>query len=157
MKPIRVQRGQRIVVDRGVWLDVLNPPPTMGAPISWNTNNNSIVIKLTYGEVSFLLAADIEAEAEDDIVGSAVSLNSDVLKVAHHGSKTSTTGPFLAAVSPRAAVISVGAENSFGHPHKTVLDRLGDQIGEDQVYLTPKQGTVEFITDGHRLWVHTQR
>ena len=157
LEPIQAQRGQRIVVDRGVWLDVLNPPPTKSAPMSWSANNNSVVIRLTYGEVSFLLAADIEAEAEDDIIGSGVPLNSDVLKVAHHGSKTSTAGPFLAAVSPRAAVISMGAENSYGHPHKTVLDRLGAQVGEDQVYLTTQQGTVEFITDGHRLWVRPQR
>jgi len=76
-----------------------------------------------------------------------------VLKVAHHGSKTSTSPQFLAAVDPEAAVISVGADNTFGHPGPEVVERLIDRLGEDNVYRTDEDGTIELITDGERLWV----
>jgi competence protein ComEC len=80
-------------------------------------------------------------------------LKSTVLKVAHHGSKTSTTSQFLAAVDPEVAVISVGADNTFGHPSPEVVERLIDRLGEDNVYRTDEDGTIEFITDGETLWV----
>jgi len=76
-----------------------------------------------------------------------------VYKVAHHGSETSTTSQFLAAVDPEVAVISVGADNTFGHPSPEVVERLIDRLGEDNVYRTDEDGTVEFITDGERLWL----
>ena len=76
-----------------------------------------------------------------------------VSKVAHHGSKTSTTPQFLAAVDPEVAVISVGADNTFGHPSPEVLERLIARVGEDNVYRTDEDGTIEFITDGEKLWV----
>jgi len=76
-----------------------------------------------------------------------------VLKVAHHGSETSTSPQFLAAVDPEAAVISVGADNTFGHPGPEVVERLIDRLGEDNVYRTDEDGTIEFITDGERLWL----
>jgi len=76
-----------------------------------------------------------------------------VYKVAHHGSETSTTSQFLAAVDPEAAVISVGADNTFGHPSLDVVERLIDRLGEDNVYRTDEDGTIEFITDGERLWL----
>jgi len=78
-----------------------------------------------------------------------------VLKVAHHGSKTSTSPQFLAAVDPEVAVISVGADNTFGHPSPEVVERLVGRLGEDNVYRTDKAGTIEFITDGESLWVRT--
>jgi len=76
-----------------------------------------------------------------------------VLKVAHHGSKTSTTPQFLAVVDPEVAVISVGAENKFGHPSPEVMGRLNNRLGKDKVYRTDKNGTIEFTTDGERLWM----
>ena len=75
------------------------------------------------------------------------------MKVAHHGSETSTTSQFLAAVDPEVAVISVGADNPFGHPGSEVVERLINSVGEDNVYRTDEDGTVELITDGERLWV----
>jgi competence protein ComEC len=79
-----------------------------------------------------------------------------VLKVAHHGSKTSTTPDFLAAVNPVAAVISVG-ENRYGHPGDEVIERLEETLGAENIYRTDEQGTIEFITDGERLWVRVGR
>jgi len=78
-----------------------------------------------------------------------------VSKIAHHGSATSTSQPFLAVVDPEVAVICVGKDNPFGHPTTEVVDRLHDMVGEDSVYRTDWNGTVEFITDGETLWVKT--
>jgi competence protein ComEC len=75
-----------------------------------------------------------------------------VLKVAHHGSDTSTTDEFLNVLMPQIAVISVG-ENDFGHPTQEVLDRLAGRLGAANIYRTDEDGTIEFITDGQRLWV----
>ena len=80
-----------------------------------------------------------------------------MLKIAHHGSKTSTLPQFLAAVDPEVAVISVGANNPFGHPSPEVAERLAERLGKDKVYLTSENGTIEFITDGERLWVRAER
>jgi len=79
-----------------------------------------------------------------------------VSKVAHHGSETSTSSQFLAAVEPEVAVISVGADNTFGHPSLEVVERLIDRLGEDNVYRTDEDGTIEFITDGEKLWVRLE-
>jgi len=79
-----------------------------------------------------------------------------VYKVAHHGSETSTSRQFLAAVAPEVAVISVGKDNPFGHPSPEVVERLIGKLGEDNVYRTAKDGTIEFITDGERLWLRIE-
>ena len=116
-----------------------------------------MVLRLTWGKVSFLFTADIREEAEFELIGQRANLRSTVLKVAHHGSDTSTTSQFLAAAAPEVAVICVGADNSFGHPSPEVMQRLIDGLGEDNVYRTDEDGTVEFITDGERLWVRADR
>ena len=77
--------------------------------------------------------------------------------MAHHGSKTSTTEAFLEAASPTVAVISAGANNRYGHPHPDVLTRLEQAVGADQVYQTAQQGSIEFVTDGHSLWVESKK
>jgi competence protein ComEC len=121
-----------------------------------DANNNSVVLRLVWGQASFLLTGDIEAEAEHLLLDSGQHLPSGVLKVAHHGSGGSSTAEFLDAVNPLYAVISVGADNRFGHPQEAVLDRLA-QMGDVEVLRTDEQGTVKFATDGHRLWVQTER
>jgi competence protein ComEC len=83
------------------------------------------------------------------------NLNSTVLKIAHHGSNTSSTNEFLAVVNPDIAVISVGAENRFNHPHPDVLNRINAVVGRERLYLTSQDGTVEFLTDGTALWIAT--
>jgi competence protein ComEC len=119
-------------------------------------NNNSLVLRLVWEGARFLLAGDLEAEGEHLLLTSHASLAATVLKVAHHGSSGSSTEAFLEAVAPRYAIISVGADNRFGHPHGPVLDRLA-ALGEVVVLRTDRVGTVEFETDGQRLWVRTER
>lgn len=112
-------------------------------------NNNSIVLKVTDGEISFLFTGDIEAEAEADILKSNSDLLATVLKVGHHGSSTSSSQPFIEAVKPQYAVISVGVDNSYGHPDETVLKRLLD--AEAEIFRTDQNGTIHFSTDGKEL------
>lgn len=146
------QAGQQIDLGDGVIIEVLHPPESLLAGTGSDLNNNSVVLRLSAGQVSFLLTGDIEQEAEFELISLPANLASTVLKVAHSGSYTSTTPEFLAAVNPLAAVISVG-ENPFGHPSGDVLARLEAELGTENVYLTSEQGTIEFITDGQRLWV----
>jgi competence protein ComEC len=126
------------------------------APVSEtysNINNYSVVIKLTYGETSFLLTGDAEKESETEILAkfSANFLKCDVLKVGHHGSDTATTLAFLKAVAPKLAAISCGAGNSYGHPHGITLSRLSNE--GVTVYRTDEHGTIVFISDGKKVFV----
>ena len=150
-------RGQTIVLDTATRLEVLNPPRRPIKGTGSDLNNNAVVLRLEYGRVSFLLTADIEAEAEQRLLQDGLNIRSNVFKVPHHGSKTSTTSRFLSTVSPVAAVISAGAGNPYGHPHPVVTGRLEDLVGKDRTYLTAERGDIEFITDGKRLWVKTGR
>ncbi len=151
------QAGQEIDLGNGIKMEVLNPPVVHFEGTSDDVDNNGVVLRLSWGELSFLFTADIRQEAEFELVGQRASLRSTVLKVAHHGSKTSTMPQFLAAVDPEIAVISVGADNRFGHPSPEVVERLKQRLGEDKVYRTDKDGTIEFITDGERLWVKEEK
>jgi beta-lactamase superfamily II metal-dependent hydrolase len=96
-----------------------------------------------------LLTADIEAPAEERLLASGADLRATVLKVGHHGSRTSTTPRFLAAVAPWAAVISVGAGNDYGHPAPETLARLAPR----PTWRTDQSGTVEVVSDGVGVWV----
>lgn len=149
--------GQEIDLGNGTKLEMLNPPVKLFQGTSHDVDNNGVVIKMRWGKVSFLFTADIRDEAEFELVSQRANLKSTVLKVAHHGSRTSTSTQFLAATDPEIAVISVGANNPFGHPDSEVVERLINRLGENKVYRTDKNGTIEFITDGERLWVKTER
>lgn len=136
---------------------MLNPQESLLTGTGSDINNNSVVLSLSTGRVSFLLAADIEWEAEFKLIAFPTDLSSTVLKVGHSGSYTSTTPEFLAAVSPQVAVISVGKDNPYGHPSNEVLARLEAEPGLSNIYRTDEQGTIEFITDGERLWVRLSK
>jgi len=151
------QAGQQIDLGEGVIIEVLNPPEILLTDTSSDIDNNGMVLRLSIGEVSFLLTADIRQEAEFELINRRADLHSTVLKVAHHGSDTSTCQEFLAVVNPQLAVISVGADNRFGHPTPEVMDRLGEKLGSENIYRTDEHGTIEFITDGKRLWVRVER
>ena len=112
-----------------------------------NRNDNSLVLKVIYGEISFLFTGDISEMVEEDLLNSDIELKSDVLKVAHHGSKTSSDLDFLKTVSPDYAVISVGADNSYNHPNGAIITRLESLDAE--VYRTDNNGSITFyIEDG---------
>ena len=120
-----------------------------------DSNNHSVVLRLQFGQISFLLPGDIEAPVEEKLVASGVPLTATVLKSPHHGSRTSSSEAFLEAVEPQVVVISVGAENRFGHPSLEVIERYA-AYGLP-VLRTDQRGTIEFITDGEQLWVETVR
>jgi competence protein ComEC len=148
--------GQRIELGPGIWLDVLHPPADLLQGTDSDIDNNGMVLRLVYGKISFLFTADIYQEAEQCLLSQGDELESTVLKVAHHGADTSSSLPFLNAVSPQLAIISVGAENRFGHPHPEIMARLTEKLGQDKVYLTKERGDIELISDGHRLWLKTE-
>ena len=112
-------------------------------------NNTGAVVRLSWGNVRFLLTADIEAQAERALIADGVDLRADVLKVAHHGSATSSSRAFLDAVRPRVSVVSAGRDNLFGHPRPEVVARL-EEYGP--VLTTAAVGAVRFETDGRTLW-----
>ena len=116
-----------------------------------DSNNSSIVLKVTYGATSFLFTGDAEREEEQDLLNAGVNLQSTVLKVGHHGSDTSTSYPFLRAVAPQYAVISVGAGNSYGHPTEAVLSRLRD--AGVTTFRTDMQGEITAVSDGNTVHV----
>ncbi len=127
-------------------LSVIGPAP--GADLG-SLNDNSVVARVDFGTTSFIFTGDAEKAAEAHLLGRSVDLKADVLKVGHHGSRTSTTQPFLEAVSPEYAVIQVGEGNRYGHPTDEVLARL-HQAGV-QIFRNDLQGTVVFISDGSAL------
>lgn len=111
-----------------------------------DTNNYSVVIRLTFGEKAFLMTGDAEAVSEGEMMDKGFKLQSDVLKAGHHGSTSSTTAAFLDAVDPQVAVISVGQDNSYGHPSPVILKRLQDR--GIQIFRTDEDGTVIAVCDG---------
>jgi competence protein ComEC len=146
--------GMRIHLGDGVWLEVLNPPAVSWQATDADGNNNSVVVRLTYGETTFLLTGDIGAEVEGWLLMHQ-PVQAQVLKLAHHGAKTSTTEAFLSVVDPWVAVVSVGADNGFGHPSGGVIDRVAE--AGIRLYRTDVHGDIEFVSDGRRLWVRTER
>ena len=114
-------------------------------------------MRLNYKDVSFLLTGDINSATERELLKQNIQLASTVLKVAHQGSRGSSSDRFLAAVSPAVSVVPVGTRNPFGHPHEDALQRVTAATQNGRVYTTANNGDVRFMTDGHRLWVRTER
>ncbi len=139
---ITVSAGQSIEIEEGVTMDILWPPKKMPKGFTNNENNASIVLMLRYGDRRALFTGDIEKPTEETLVRAHADLKADILKIAHHGSRTSSTEPFLRAVRPSIAVISVG-ENSYGHPREEVISRLL-RMNTD-VRRTDREGTIEVI------------
>jgi len=147
---VRGTTGLRLVLDAaaGVEAEALwppEPPPRADASV----NDRSIVLRVVHGRTSFLLTGDIEEPVEEHLVAANAPLRADVLKVPHHGSDTSSTPPFVAAVRPSLALISAGVDNPFGHPTSGALERLAGA----QIRRTDLEGAIEVIGDGAGLWV----
>jgi competence protein ComEC len=137
------RRGQTFDFGDGVVAEVLGPSDTLAGA---GANNASVVLRVRFGRTAFLLTGDAEAPEEREIVNSGQDIACDVLKVGHHGSRTSSTQEFLAAAHPKIAVISVGKRNLYNHPSPEVVDRLLDNGAH--VYRTDRDGAVTCHSDG---------
>jgi len=148
--PVRSTRAGESYTLGSAWIDVLSP----GADKEYNdTNDCSLVFKLSYGGFSVLFCGDIEKQAERDLCEANVDLTATVIKIPHHGSKTSSTQEFLTAVGARYAVICVGPDKN-NLPKKSVLKRLDEMIME--VYRTDLDGTVIFSSDGDIIEIYQE-
>lgn len=143
------RRGERIILDRGVVLEILFPNENTRG---WETNTASIVARLSYGDTSFLFTGDAPQGVEKYLVNTDSNrLRTTVLKLGHHGSRTSSAREFLSVVDPEYAIISAGKDNTYGHPHKEVMGSLS----ELSIYSlsTADQGTIVFKTTGEGVWM----
>jgi len=147
---VLARRGMRLNLQDGVYLEILFP---VGDVSGWDTNDACIVAKLVYGKSSFLFMGDSPQKIEKYLVSvSTEGLDADVLKVGHHGSKTSSSELLVGYTSPEYAVISVGADNKYGHPNQEVLDIL-NKFGI-KILRTDESGTIKIKTDGESIGVN---
>jgi len=144
------EKGEEIEFDPAVDVEVLNPGPEY----SDDLNENSVVLKISYGEVSFLLMGDAGLETEENLMNAGYDLDSDILKVGHHASRSGSGETFISAVIPEISVIEVGADNDYGHPHPEVLERLQKV---SRVYRTDLDGSIVVTTDGSAYTVTAQK
>ncbi len=144
------EKGEEIEFDPAVDVEVLNPGPEY----SDDLNENSVVLKVSYGEVSFLLMGDAGLETEKKLMNAGYDLDSDILKVGHHASRSGSGEAFISAVSPEISVIEVGADNDYGHPHTEILERLQKA---SKVYRTDLDGSIVVTTDGAAYTVTAQK
>jgi len=143
--------GQSIDLGGGAVAYILHPAEPLGDEM----NDNSIVIKLVYGKTSFLLMGDLAFEGEKKLIMGEIVLKSDLIKIAHHGSKYSTSDDFISRVRPAYAVISVGARNKFKHPSPATLKKLSD-VGI-RIYRTDINGTIVAKSDGEKMDISLPR
>jgi len=139
--PIRLAQVGDMIQAGIINLKVLAPYGTHA-----RLNDMSVVVRMEHGQTSFLFTGDAESASERQMVSSGMNLSSNVLNIGHHGSHTSTTESFLNAVSPDIAVISLGRNNQFGHPHREVINRLESQ--NITILRTDELGTIQMITNG---------
>lgn len=144
------EAGLSYQLEETLTLDILGPLKDYGDEL----NNWSVIAKITYGDKGFLFTGDAEAEVEAELVATygGEVLGSNFLKLGHHGSRTSSTPDFLAAVNPEIVAISLGTDNSYGHPHQEVLDR----IHGISLYRTDLHGTVVLYSDGESIWSYEE-
>jgi competence protein ComEC len=143
--------GKTIGLDPDLQILVLSPPKVR---IGEDLNTNSIVLRMRYGNISFLFTGDAGNAAESKLLESSYPLQSTVLKVAHHGSSDASSRDFIARVRPEVAVISVGKDNPYGHPHRETLDTLSALV--PATYRTDRDGTILIRSDGTSYSVSTE-
>lgn len=148
-KIVIARAGQVIQLGASTTIKILSPN---GDTSNWKSNVASIVVQVSYGDIDFMLTGDAPSTIEDYIVDEyGTALESEVLKLGHHGSDTSSSEKFLEAVRPEFAVVSAGADNRYGHPRAEVIERA-TAVGAE-VVSTIDSGTITFATDGVRVWV----
>lgn len=157
---IKAVRGQSIEIEPGVKFDVYGPPDPLftdkdiGKDRSVQ-NANSVVLRLSYGTFAMLFTGDAEFETEDRLMKAGANLKANVLKIGHHGSRHATSGKFLTTVAPQFAIISVGADNDYGHPAQLTMDRL--KTAKIKTLRTDLQGELEIFSDGKNFDVRPTR
>lgn len=153
-----VQKGERINIEKDLYIDILWPNEKDMIVDNW-INNNSLVFKLVYKDFSIMFTGDIEEEAEKAILeqysDNINKLQATILKIAHHGSKTSTTDDFLKTVSPKIALIGVGKNNKFGHPNEQVIERL--KANKVKIYRTDEDGETNIVVNRNGEIVNIQK
>jgi len=145
------EQGQVIEVDPGLRVFVLSPPEER---LGDDLNDNSVVLRISYGTIDFLMTGDLDTAGEDALLRTGYPLDAEILKVGHHGSSSSTSPAFLERVHPETAIISVGADNPYGHPHAETMDRL-ERSGVT-VFRTDLNGTILIRSDGMSYSVKTE-
>lgn len=145
LQPQIVNRGESFVLDDNLSWQVLSADD-----YHEDFNNNSIVMKLSYDQIDFIFTGDLPSEGEEVLLVHDFDLNSEILKVAHHGSKYSSSVEFLQAVSPEFCIIQVGEDNKFNHPHPDAIDRL--QQVNCQIKQNNLEGTISVISNGQDWW-----
>ena len=162
---VKVKAGDVLDFGNGVSFEVISPSQTLidedsaavKAKKKVDVNNESVVGRLTFGNFSMLLTGDAEGPVEKAMAASyGNKLKSQVLKAGHHGSKTSSTADFLKLVQPESVVMSLGANNQYGHPHKELLTRLQKQ-GIKDIYRTDTNGTITIVSDGASYKITTEK
>lgn len=151
------EEGARIIIGKAgndlteeFGLSILHPFEDWEGKELKDSNMTSLVVRLVFGENYFLFAGDILAFQEREMVLRGVNLDSDVLKIGHHGSKTSSSEEFLMNVSPSFGIISAGKDNSYGHPHQEVLERM--QKYGIEILRTDQEGNIKIISNGKNIW-----
>lgn len=149
---VAAERGKTIDVDPSLRILVLSP---LEKHIGDDINTNSIVLRISYGTVNLLYTGDTTTEAEEVMITSGYPLDADIIKVGHHGSSSSSSAAFLRRVDPEVAVISLGSDNEYGHPHRETLEQL-NAVGA-LVFRTDRDGTVLVESDGATYSVATEK
>lgn len=151
IETIRIGQGD-VFTFGDVKIEVLSPIKDENSNTKWD-NNESIVLRINYGETKFLLTGDIEKKTERELLQIAELLESNVVKVAHHGSKTSSTQEFIDSTKAKLAIISVGNYSPFGHPHEEVVERWENSAAKTMT--TGEKGTITISSDGKSIAVKT--
>ncbi|MBI3304910.1 MBL fold metallo-hydrolase [Candidatus Parcubacteria bacterium] len=149
------QAGQLMDFGDGAVMAVLNPETSVAGETIDKTNDYGIVNRLIFGHTEYLFTADVTSVVEGRLVSGGFNLESDVIKIGHHGSKYSSSAPFLNAVHPQIAAVSVGAKNPYGHPTPEALERIANV--QAKAYRTDERGDVSIATNGEMLVVQTER
>jgi len=147
--------GKVIDLGGGVTLTILHPLESVVGDNPKNPHEDVVVVMLKYGELEVMLTGDMEEEVERRLILEGYNLHSDVLKIGHHGSKTSTSEEFLSAVSPEVAIIQVGAKNRYGHPSLEVLERLENY--DIKYYRNDINGDIKLVSDGNNYLISTEK
>lgn len=149
---VLAQSGQKVILDQDIFLEIIWPEQSLIKSFSEPVNNSSIVSRLVYEDIEFLFTGDIENKVENKLISQNLNLESDILKVPHHGSKTSSSHNFIKMINPQLSVISVGEGNRYKHPNDEVLDRLKESI----IYRTDIDGDMKIITNGELFELITE-